>query len=183
MGVLVTVIAMKRLLMLAAAGLILTGCASPNVNSPQARANTGYVDFHADPPGELSWQVARFEDSKGAFQSVFMDLNPPPDGFVRLAFAPGRHRLRVTFANRVIVKPAEVDVQVEDGKITPVCVKLTASGVALVRTREENMGGAANRRYGRHAKIGSDETARYDIAAVAAAPVAYQVRERMPYAR
>jgi hypothetical protein len=174
---------MKRLLMLAAAGLFITGCASPNVNPQQARANTGYVDFHAEPPGELSWQVARFDDGKGAFQSVFMDLNPPQDGFVRLAFAPGRYRLRVTFVNRVIVKPAEVEVEVQDGKITPVRVTLTGAGVALVRTREENVGGVGHRRYGQHAKIGNDEADRYDIAAAAAPPVAYQPKQRMPYAR
>ena len=29
-------------------GLLWGGCASPNVNPTQAKANTGYVDFHAD---------------------------------------------------------------------------------------------------------------------------------------
>jgi hypothetical protein len=174
---------MKRVLILAVAGLFIIGCASPNLNPPQARANTGYMDFHADPPGELSWQMARYDDHKQAFQNVFMDLTPPQDGFVRLAFAPGRYRMRVIFANRVIVKPAEVEVEVQDGKITPVRVTLTGAGVALVRTREENVGGIGSRRYGQHAKIGSDEASRYDVSAVAAPPVAYQPKERMPYPR
>ena len=51
---------MKRVLMLAAAGLFVVGCASPNVNPPQARVNTGYVDFYADSSEELNWQVRRF---------------------------------------------------------------------------------------------------------------------------
>jgi hypothetical protein len=169
--------------MLAAAGLFITGCASPNVNPPQARANTGYVDFHADSSEELNWQVARCDDRTGAFQHVFSELKPPQDGFLRLAFAPGPHRLQITFLNRVIVKPAEVEVEVQDGRITPVRVTLTAAGVSQVRTREENVGGVGSRRYGRHAKIGADETARYDISAVADPPVAYQPKGRMPYAR
>ena len=166
--------------MLAAAGLLLSGCASPNVNPPQARVNTGYVDFHADSSEELNWQVRRFDDRTRSFQHVFSELKPPQDGFLRLAFAPGSHRLQVTFLNRVIVKPVEVEVEVQDGKITPVRVTLTAAGVSLVRTREENVGGVGSRRYGRHAKIGADEAARYDISAEAESPVAYQLKGRMP---
>ena len=169
--------------MLAAVGLFISGCASPNVNPPQARVNTGYVDFYADSSEELNWQVRRFDDRTGSFQHVFSELKPPQDGFLRLAFAPGSHRLQVTFLNRVIVKPVEVEVQVQDGRITPVRVTLTAAGVSLVRTREENVGGVGSRRYGRHAKIGADETARYDLSAVAESPVAYQPKGQMPYAR
>jgi hypothetical protein len=173
---------MKRLLMLAAVGLFVTGCASPNVNPPQARANTGYVDFHADSASELCWQVERFEDRSQSFQRVFSELEPPLGGVLRLAFAPGHHRLRVTFLNRVITQPAEVEVEVQDGKITPVRVTLTAAGVALVRTERENRGGTAKGRYGRRTTIGSDETVMYAISAVADTPVAYQLKERMSYA-
>jgi hypothetical protein len=169
--------------MLAAAGLFIIGCASPNVNPPRARANTGYVDFHANMTEELNWQVTRFDDRTRAFQHVYSELKPPKDGFLRLAFAPGRHRLQITFLNLVIVKPVEVEVEVQDGRITPVRVTLTSAGVSLVRTREENVGGVGSRRYGRHAKIGADEAARYDISAEAESPVAYQLKGRMPYAR
>ena len=50
---------------------LITGCASPNVNPPQARAKTGYVDLYADSSGELSWQVARFDPPTQGFRSVF----------------------------------------------------------------------------------------------------------------
>jgi hypothetical protein len=149
----------------------------------QFRANTGYVDFHADSSGELSWDVARFDDRTQSFKSVFSELEPAAGGFLRLAFAPGRHRLQVTFLNRVIAKPAEVEVEVQDGKITPVRVTLTEAGTALVRTKEVSRGGTAYGRYGRRTKIGSDETAMYGISAVADPPVTYQLKERMPYAR
>lgn len=162
--------------------LWVSGCATPNVNPPQARANTGYVDFYADSSGELSWEVARFDGRSQSFNRVFSELDPPSGGVLRLAFAPGRHRLRVTFLNRVITKPADVEVEVPDGKITPVRVTLTEAGVALVQTREENRGGTAKGRYGRRTKIGSDETAMYSLSAVADVPVAYQLKERMSYA-
>jgi hypothetical protein len=110
-------------------------------------------------------------------------LEPAAGGFLRLAFAPGRHRLQVTFLNRVITQPAEIEVEVQDGKITPVRATLTSAGVALVETRETSRGGTAYGRYGRRTKISSDETAMYGISAVADPPVAYQHKERMPYAR
>jgi hypothetical protein len=179
---LVTLAAMKRLLMLAAVGLFVTGCASPNVNPPQARANTGYVDFHADPSAGLCWEVARFDGRSQSFNRVFSELDPPSGGVLRLAFAPGRHRLRITFLNRVIAKPAEVEVEVQDAKITPVRVTLIEAGTALVRTERENRGGTAKGRYGRRTTIRSDATAMYNLSAVADAPIPYQLKERTPYA-
>jgi hypothetical protein len=160
-----------------------SGCATPNVNPPQARANTGYVDFHADPAGELYWQIERFDDGTQSFKKVFSELESPKGGFLRLAFAPGNHRLRVTILNRVIAEPAEVEVGVQDGTVTPVRVTLTEAGTASVVTKSDNYGGTARGRIGRRTKIGSDETIMYGISAVAEAPVAYQLKEKMPHAR
>ncbi|MGD0350222.1 MAG: hypothetical protein ABSB84_07915 [Verrucomicrobiota bacterium] len=171
------------LLLFALLALGASGCATQNVNPPQPRANTGYVDFHADPSAELCWDVARFDDRTQSFKSVFSDLEPPSDGVLRLAFAPGHHRLRITFLNRVIAKPAEVEVEVQDGKITPVRITLTAAGTVLVESRDVSHGGTAKGRYGRRTKYGSEETAINSLSAAAAPPVAYQVKERMPYAR
>jgi hypothetical protein len=170
------------LLMLAVIGLWVPGCATQNVNAPQARANTGYVDFRADPTGKLSWEVARFDDRTQCFKIVFSQLEPLPDAVLRLAFAPGHHRLRVAFLNRVITKPVEVEVEILDGKITPVRVTLTASGTLLVTTKGTSFGGTAKGRYGRRIKYSSDETAMYGLSAVADAPMPYQMKERMPYA-
>jgi hypothetical protein len=170
------------LLTLAAAALLVSSCASPNANPPRAGANTGYVDFHADSTNALSWDVARFDVSTQAFQKVFSDLNPPQCGVLRLAFAPGRHRLRVTFLNRVISNPAEIEVEVQDGKITPVHVTLTAAGTALVDRKTQNLGNRTTGSYGLRTKIISDETVMYGVTAVAAPSVAYQIKEQMPYA-
>src|ERR1035441_1154472 len=105
---------MKRLLMLAAAGLLVAGCASPNVNPPQARAKTGYVDFYADSSGELSWQVARFDDHTQGFRSVFSEFEPPPGRVLRVAFPPGHYRMRGTVMNCVVPEPGLVELDVKD---------------------------------------------------------------------
>lgn len=172
------------LLSLAVIGLLfVTGCASPNVNPPKARANTGYVDFHAGASDELNWQVSRWDDRSRDFRLVFWDLDPPPAAILRLAFVPGRHRLRVALLNRVITKPVEVEVEVQEGKIVPVRVTLTEAGTTLVTTKEQERGGTAFGRYGRRTKFGSAETTMYDLSAVPAPSVAYQLKEKMPYAR
>jgi hypothetical protein len=171
------------LLLLVLFGLLAPGCASPNANPPRPRANTGYVDFHADSTNDLSWDVARFDENTQVFQKVFSDLTPPPGGILRLAFAPGRQRLQITFLNRVISQPAEIEVEVQDGKITPVNVTLTAAGTALVDRKTKSLGGTAQGQYGVRTKIRSNETVMYGVTAAADPPVTYQIKEQMPYAR
>ena len=170
------------LLALTAAALGVAGCAPLNVNPPAARANTGYVDFHAESSTELNWEVVRFDERTQSFHNLYWELKPPPAEVLRLAFAPGRYRLRVTFLNRVVTNPVVVEVEVADGKITPVRITLTAAGTGLVETRERNFGGTAKGRYARRTKIGSDETVMYSLTAEVGPAVAYQPRERMPYA-
>jgi hypothetical protein len=172
---------MKPVLLLAAAGLFVAGCASLNVNPPQARANTGYVDFYADSSGELSWEVARFDDHTQGFRSVFSKLEPPPDRALRLAFPPGHYRMRVTFMNRVVREPGLAEVEVKDGMITPVHVALIPDGIAQVQTTEKRVGGTFKGRYGRSTKFGSDESTMYRISAEANAPMPYQAKEQTSY--
>ena len=167
---------------LAAVSLFVTGCASPNVNPPHARAKTGYVDFYADSSGELSWQVARFDGRTQDFRSVFSEFEPPPGRALRLAFPPGHYRLRVTFLNRVVRNPGVVEAEVKDGLITPVHVALISDGATQVETKQTSVGGTAYGRYGRRTKFSNDEAATYRVSAEANAPMPYQVKERMPYA-
>jgi hypothetical protein len=69
------------LLLFALLALWASGCATQNVNPPQARANTGYVDFHADPAGELYWQVERFDDRAQGFKKSFRNWSRRRAGF------------------------------------------------------------------------------------------------------
>lgn len=163
-------------------GLIVVGCTSANINPPQAHMNTAYVDFHADVAG-LCWEVSRFDDRSQSFQRVYSELKPPQCEILRLAFAPGRHLLRVTILNRVTSGPIELEVEVRDGKITPVRVSLTDVGTTFVQTKEESRGGTAKGRWGRRTKFGDYESTRYRLSAAAGRPVAYQLKEQMPYAR
>jgi hypothetical protein len=141
------------------------------------------VDFYADPSSDLCWEVARFDEQRQAFQRLFSRLEPPQGGVLRLAFAPGRHRLQVTFLDRVVSKPAEMEVEVNDGKVTPVRVTLTEAGARSVITRDDARARREYGAYGRRTKINSEEAVLYEISAIAAAPVAYQPKERMPYTR
>ena len=162
---------------------LITGCASPNVNPPQARAKTGYVDLYADSSGEFSWQVARFDPPTQGCKSVFSEFEPPSGRALRLAFPPGHYRFRVTFMNCVVREPGLVEVDVKDGLITPVHVALILDGTAQVETKETRVGGTFKGRYGRGTKFGSDESAMYRVSAEAKPAVTYQPKENMPYAR
>jgi hypothetical protein len=154
------------------------GCANPNVNPSQARANTGYVDFHADPPGDLYWEVSRIDDPQNP-KVLFSELAPPEGGVLRLAFPPGHYRLRITFLNRVVKTPAETDVDVRDGKITPVRVQLTDAGAASVQTITQGSGSSARGRFRSSNRYGSDSSVMYSLAATPEAPIDYQPKERI----
>jgi hypothetical protein len=170
---------------LLAAALLLgvMGCATRDVNPPQARANTGYVDFYANPTADLNWEVERIDVPGKGEETVFSELKSPAGGVLRLSFMPGQHHLRVGILNRVITHPLEIEVEVAAGKITPVRVTLTPTGTAYVETRQESYGGTAKGRVGQRVKYGADETTRYDLTAMADAPIDYQPKERMSYAR
>jgi hypothetical protein len=167
---------------LAALGLAVAGCASPDVNPSQPRSNMGYADFYADASLELSWEVTAFDEHARDFRPLFWDTEPPKDGVLRLALTPGPHRLRIAFLNWVISSPAELEVVVENGRITPVRVTLTEAGTGLVLSKETSPGGTAYGRFGRRTKIRSKEMAMYQLSAVAAPPVAYRPKADMPYA-
>ena len=170
---------MKRMLMFVGLGLLISGCASPNVNPPRAHAHTGYVDFYTSPAGELSWKVGRFDDRSQSFKNEFSDLKPPQGGVLRLAVPPGPYRFNVTFLNRVVRKPGLVEAVVKDGMITPVHVALIADVTTQVWSKEERWGRA---RYGRGDQFRNDESLMYRVSAEANAPRPYQVKEQTPYA-
>src|SRR3989442_15204930 len=86
-----------QLLTLAAATLWVAGCATRDVNPPQARANTGYVDFHAESSDELNWEVVRFDDRTQSFRNLYSELKAPTGGGFRPGLAPGPHPVRATF--------------------------------------------------------------------------------------
>jgi hypothetical protein len=173
----------KRLVVLVGFELILAGCASPDVNPPQARPNMGYVDFHAASPGQFTWQVSRFDAGTKDYQQIYSCFDPPGEGIVRLALAPGQYRLRVELLNRLTTGPLDVELRVEDGQITPVRLTVARVGTGDVETVETNVGGTLYGRYGRNTTISDDAEARYKIGGTVQETVAYRPKGEMPYAQ
>jgi hypothetical protein len=177
---------MKKIIHIAAfaglclAWLELTGCSTPNVNPPAPRAHTGYVDFYTDSDMGLSWEVKRADDRTGEMRAVFSEFKPVEGTILRLAAPPGNHRFQVWFTNQVTEGPQTVQVQVVDGKVTPVHVTLTPAGSTSVERKTYGFRGST-KGYARGTKISSDQSSVFQIGAVAGSPQAYGPKERMPY--
>jgi hypothetical protein len=161
--------------------LLTAGCASPNVDPPTPKAHTGYVDFFADDEN-LYWQVDQIQ-ADGKTKPVFSRFAPLDEHILRLGFAPGHYRFRVTFMNHAIRKPGVVEVDVRDGMITPVQVTLVDVGEALVQTKEVQGGATYYGRYGRNTRIRDNPNVMYQVN-LASGPVhAYKPKDAMPYAQ
>jgi hypothetical protein len=170
------------LVVVAAAYLGIVGCSTTNPNPPSPKANTGYVDFYTDSSLDLIWQVKRAEDRTGELRTVFSDYEPVQGTILRLATPPGGLRFQVWIVNRITTGPEEVQVQIEDGKVTPVHVTLTSVGTNYFQNKVYGFRPSA-KGYGRGTKITREEEQTYQIASVAENPQPYQVKERMPYFR
>jgi hypothetical protein len=168
-------------LLLATASLWSSGCATRDVNPPHAGADTGYVDFYTVSSGDIYWRVERL-DKSGQRERVYSEPKAPSGGVLRLSFAPGDQHLLITILNQVVVKPAEVEVEVQNGKITPVRITLTPAGATQVQTSRERYGERARGGGGRRTDYSSKEAASYEQSAVAETPLAYQPKEQMSYA-
>jgi len=162
------------------AWLELTGCSTPNVNPPAPRDHTGYVDFYTDSDMGLSWDVKRTDGGTGELRAVYSEFKPVQGTILRLAAPPGNHRFQVWFTNQVTEGPQTVQVQVMDGKVTPVHVTLAPAGSTAVERKNYRMGGSA-KGYARGTKISSDQSSVFQIGAEAASPQAYGPKESMPY--
>jgi hypothetical protein len=175
--------ALKLLLVFAATALVVASCATSDVNPRQARANTGYADLYGKRASGLSWEVARFDATAGEFRRILSDYEPPEYGIVRLALATGRHRLRLTCLDQATTGPVDIEVEVEDGKITPVRVTMRKAGTTEAETEETSIGGTLYGRYGRRTKIIGDEQVMFQVSANSGPPVAYRLKAEMPYAQ
>jgi hypothetical protein len=160
--------------------LLLVGCASPSNNPSSPQAKTGYVDFYTDSDMNLSWEVKRADEDNGTMRTVFSDYKPIEGNTLRVATSPGSHRFQVWFTNQATEGPEQLQVQVEDGKVTPVHIALTPGSSATVDRKVYGFRPSA-KGYGRGTKIKSDPIAIYKIEAAAQSSAVYQPKERMPY--
>jgi hypothetical protein len=159
--------------------LMAAGCASPNVDPPTPRAQTGYVDFFADDEN-LYWQVDQVE-AGGKTKQIFSLFAPLNEHILRLAFAPGHYRFRVTFMNHPIRTPGIVEVEVQDGMITPIQVTLVDVGEALVQSKSVQGGSTYFGHYGRNTRITDNANIMYQVDLVTGPFSTYKPKAAMPY--
>lgn len=173
----------KLFLIVLALGWLGPACATREANPSHARSNAGYVDLRADAPDNFVWEVAHYDESAKAFRKFYSEYSAPSAGVLRLSFAPGPHRLRITFLNRAIFQPAEVAVEIQNGQVTPVVVTLADAGDTVVVSKQETLGGTSGNLSGRRTRVQTGQADIYRLTAEAGPPVAYQMKEQMPYAR
>ena len=173
---------MKAVKAMAVALLVASGCAVTDVDPPNAKARTGYVDFYADDASPLCWQIQNLKGDETKGKILFETFKPITNGIVRLALKPGDYRFAVTFLNRAIVQPGLVNAVVEDGKITPVRVDLIETGETLLEKKESRVGGTFYGRTGRSTRIRASEGATFRVEAEAQEAISYRPKERMPFA-
>jgi hypothetical protein len=162
--------------------LLAFGCATSGVNPDRPDASAGYVDFYTDANMGFAWDVREAALTGGDFELVFSDLEPVGGNILRLPFTPGRHRLRITLLNRVVTKPANIDITVESGRVTPVRIVLAEAGSTVVVSKKTIMGGTGSRS-GRQTDTRRDESTMYALSTTADSPVSIQPVQQMPYAR
>jgi hypothetical protein len=159
--------------------LMNSGCASKNVNPSSPKTQTGYVDLIGDDPDHW-WQVD--EVKAGSTNRVFVRYKPLEEHVLRLAFPPGTHKLSVRILNHTILEPGTIDVDVQDGKITPVHLTLIESGKTLTENRQVRVGGTVYGRYGRGTRIRAGEAVLYQVDLKSETQLTYQSKKDMPYA-
>ena len=152
--------------------LLLSACASRNVNPPAPQPHTGYVDIRPEPAMGISWDILYAKPGSEKFKRAFSDVKPV-EGALRVALPPGRHRLRINVLNHVITEPTDVEVDVQNGQTTPVTVKFAAGKDLQMPYRDPNAG-RAFRRQGRGTKVSLYEGSEFAIAATAEAAVPYK---------
>ena len=149
------------------------GCASQNINPHAARPETGYVDIF-DPEGRpFSWDI---RNARGG-RSLYTEFKPRT-GIVRFALSPGAYELTITILNTTISEPAIVQVQVVDGQLTPVSVRLSEEGTTEVQRAHTQVPG----RYTRRTKVTAEKAQTYRIKADVLPPMPYRPKEQVPYA-
>jgi hypothetical protein len=173
---------MNKPLLLMMLGLLAAGCATGNVDPARPHAGAGYIDFYTEPAEDLNWDVKEIAAGSQRGKKLFSELDPVESGILRLALAPGRHELRITFLNRPVVEPATVQVEVREAMITPVRITLNDAGTGQVIQKTREVGRSEVRRYGRATRISVDESIIFQLTAAAQEPRAYARKAGMPYA-
>ena len=109
------------------------GCATSDVDPSTARAGRGYVDLYTMPRTEAWWKVDVFDPNRQSYKEFTAQFKAPREGVFRIEARPGRHKARISFVNQAIEAPAEIEVEVREGMITPVQVSINQGDSTYVR--------------------------------------------------
>ena len=159
--------------------LLGNGCASPDVNPQAPRPSRGYVDFFTQPKEDVWWKVDVFDARKQDYKEFTAQFKAPGQAIFRVAARPGLHKGRISFVNQGIEAPAEVEVEVREGMITPVEVKVSKGGSSYVRTVEDRARSGFNTA-GRN-KVTDSPQQLWQISAAALPPAPYGPKESTAY--
>lgn len=110
-----------------------SGCASTDVNPKVPRSGRGYVDLYVVPRTNVWWKVDVFHSGEQRYKEFTAQFEAPAQDIFRVEARPGRYRARVRFVNQAVLAPAEIEVEVRAGMITPVRVLAEKAGSAYVR--------------------------------------------------
>ena len=152
-----------------------SGCATPDVDPTAARAGRGYVDLYTVPKTEAWWKVDVFDPGRQGYKEFTAQFKAPGEGVFRVEARPGRHKARVSFVNQAIEAPAEVEVEVHEGMITPVQVTLNQGDSTYVRVTGDRA------RDVHRNKVTDYQQQRWKISAAAQPPVPYTPKGQMAY--
>jgi hypothetical protein len=154
---------------------LVTGCATRDVNPPATRPGRGYVDFYTVPKAEAWWKVDVFDPSRQDYKEFTAQFKAPGAGIFRVEARPGRYKARISFVNQPVEAPAEAEVEVREGLITPVRVTLNKGDSTYVRVVDDRARDAHRN------KVTDYQQQRWQISAVAQPPVPYTPKERTAY--
>ena len=159
--------------------LLAAGCATPDVNPPAAHVGRGYVDLYTQPKADVWWKVDVFDSRKQNYKEFTAQFKTPAQAIFRVEARPGRHKARISFVNQAVEAPAELEVEVREGMITPVEVKVNKGDSSYVRVVEDRAA-SGFRTAGRN-RVTDYSQERWQIFARAQPPVPYIPKEQTAY--
>jgi hypothetical protein len=151
------------------------GCATPDVDPTAARAGRGYVDLYTVPKTEAWWKVDVFDPGRQGYKEFTAQFKAPGEGILRVEARPGSHKARISFVNQAIEAPAEVEVEVREGMITPIKVTLEQGDTSYVRAVDDRA------RDIHRNKVTDYQQQRWKISAAAQPPVPYTPKGQTAY--
>ena len=156
--------------------LLGAGCATRRDVNPNVPATGfGYVDLYTVPKSAAWWKVDVFDSTRQSYKEFTAQFQAPGEDIFRVQARPGPHKARISLVNQAIEEPAEVEVEVREGMITPVKVTLVPGDKTYVRVVDDR----AKVKY--RNKVTDYSQTRLRLTAAAEPPVAYAPKQAMNY--